>query len=728
MGHRLIFVANNEREVTVAGADAGSVTWDPMSQQSWDVDTLFLLDLEDEATRPSGDDGMIGANQQSGDPDDRPPWEGGTCVEVVPGRFRDGLRSTGDAWGYLRLPLDGLVPTDEFTLECWIATTVAWSDIGVPAAFLQLLTPTGASFSLQLTGAHLTVTYRHDHDPTAPVMQQISYAGGSSTPAGTWRSIAVTLHDAILRLYVDGELQGSATDAVPAAVWSDGLTGGGIEICGASGVAATGIAVSDLRISRRARVLGEQMITAPQTVTVDVASRTGDTINSELLGGLHGYAPIGGENAGDAAEEWLDDVLAVVRTDKLLSTTPIKAGAPDATHPTLGHSGDYSYDWQVVDRSLSYIVETLGARQIYVSLDATPSILGGSQPPYSGADLTSKRAAEAGFPTELPNDFAAFAAICGDLAHHVTVDLGLSAPYWGLWNEPDGGGTFWAGTAAQYRALYSVVAPAVKAIDPALQVGGGETAGFGSIDAWLIGLVEHCAVEDIPLDFVSWHAYTGDLGELATTVARVNRAADGAGINAPAHINGEWSVASGAAPSQPPIAAYPHSTNALAAGKLAAALIEAQRLGIARMIFADPTIGRIGRNARASRGLTWSGGPFATHHAMRLWAELAGHVVHTTTDTDPAIHAIASTDDDGRVTVLLASARYRRAAARTVRVHLPGVPDGNTATITVVDEQHASIEDSDSANLVPITKTVVASHVAVVMRSRSVVLVDVAPN
>jgi xylan 1,4-beta-xylosidase len=75
-----------------------------------------------------------------------------------------------------------------------------------------------------------------------------------------------------------------------------------------------------------------------------------------------------------------------------------------------------------------------------------------------------------------------------------------------VWNEPNLGYAFWAGTQADYFQLYKAAAVAVKAVSPQLKVGGPAT----SSTAWLPEFLAYCAQENAPLDFISTHVYAGD--------------------------------------------------------------------------------------------------------------------------------------------------------------------------------------------------------------------------
>lgn len=79
-----------------------------------------------------------------------------------------------------------------------------------------------------------------------------------------------------------------------------------------------------------------------------------------------------------------------------------------------------------------------------------------------------------------------------------------------VWNEPNLDG-FWEKAAqSAYFELYNVTARAIKAIDPALRVGGPSTAGA----AWVPEFLAHVKVSGASVDFVTTHTYGVDGGFL----------------------------------------------------------------------------------------------------------------------------------------------------------------------------------------------------------------------
>ncbi|BDG43638.1 GH39 family glycosyl hydrolase [Saccharococcus caldoxylosilyticus] len=75
-----------------------------------------------------------------------------------------------------------------------------------------------------------------------------------------------------------------------------------------------------------------------------------------------------------------------------------------------------------------------------------------------------------------------------------------------VWNEPNLV-NFWKDADKQeYFKLYKVTAAAVKSVHPDIQVGGPAICG-GSHE-WIVDFLNFCADENVPVDFVSRHAYT----------------------------------------------------------------------------------------------------------------------------------------------------------------------------------------------------------------------------
>lgn len=75
-----------------------------------------------------------------------------------------------------------------------------------------------------------------------------------------------------------------------------------------------------------------------------------------------------------------------------------------------------------------------------------------------------------------------------------------------VWNEPNLTNFWKDADQAAYFDLYAATAQAIKAVNPELQVGGPVISG-GS-DYWLRDFLKFVATEQLPLDFLSRHAYS----------------------------------------------------------------------------------------------------------------------------------------------------------------------------------------------------------------------------
>ncbi|MER5715419.1 xylan 1,4-beta-xylosidase [Streptomyces sp. NPDC002132] len=75
-----------------------------------------------------------------------------------------------------------------------------------------------------------------------------------------------------------------------------------------------------------------------------------------------------------------------------------------------------------------------------------------------------------------------------------------------VWNEPNLSDFWQSADEAAYHRLYEVTAHAVKEVDASLQVGG--PAISPGADDWLLRFAEFTERRDVPVDFVSKHAYT----------------------------------------------------------------------------------------------------------------------------------------------------------------------------------------------------------------------------
>lgn len=75
--------------------------------------------------------------------------------------------------------------------------------------------------------------------------------------------------------------------------------------------------------------------------------------------------------------------------------------------------------------------------------------------------------------------------------------------YFEFWNEPNLEGFWENADQAAYFEYYALTAGTIKAIDPALRVGGPSTAGA----AWVPEFLAYAEANDVPVDFITTHTY-----------------------------------------------------------------------------------------------------------------------------------------------------------------------------------------------------------------------------
>jgi xylan 1,4-beta-xylosidase len=75
--------------------------------------------------------------------------------------------------------------------------------------------------------------------------------------------------------------------------------------------------------------------------------------------------------------------------------------------------------------------------------------------------------------------------------------------YFEVWNEPNLSGFWEDADQKAYFALYDLTAKTIKAVDPALRVGGPSTAGA----AWVPEFLAHVKRSGAPIDFITTHTY-----------------------------------------------------------------------------------------------------------------------------------------------------------------------------------------------------------------------------
>ena len=108
---------------------------------------------------------------------------------------------------------------------------------------------------------------------------------------------------------------------------------------------------------------------------------------------------------------------------------------------------------------------------------------------------------------------AAWTALVDAFVRHVVARYGAAEVrswYFEFWNEPNLAGFWEKADQKAYFDYYGRTVRTIKAIDPALRVGGPSTAGAD----WVPEFLDYAAREKLPVDFVTTHTYGVDGGFL----------------------------------------------------------------------------------------------------------------------------------------------------------------------------------------------------------------------
>ncbi|HEY5810591.1 MAG TPA: hypothetical protein VIT67_21660 [Povalibacter sp.] len=176
----------------------------------------------------------------------------------------------------------------------------------------------------------------------------------------------------------------------------------------------------------------------------------------------------------------------------------------DIFHDALGTvrqvEGRTLYDWTKLDALYDQLLAK-GIRP-FVELGFTPQAMATSgQTIFYWKGNTSHPVPEA------------WRALVDAFVRHVRARYGeeeVRRWYFEVWNEPNLDGFWERADQKAYFELYERTARAIKAIDPSLRVGGPSTAGA----AWVPEFLAYAKEHDVPVDFVTTHAYGVDHGFL----------------------------------------------------------------------------------------------------------------------------------------------------------------------------------------------------------------------
>ena len=175
--------------------------------------------------------------------------------------------------------------------------------------------------------------------------------------------------------------------------------------------------------------------------------------------------------------------------------------------------GEPIYNWQYVDELYDYIIE-IGMTP-FVELSFLPRALATSKKTvfWWKGNVSKTKSQE-----KLDN-------LIKEFALHLTERYGeeeVKTWYFEVWNEPDHPSFFEGENSLEdYIKMYKGAYKAIKSVSEDYRVGGPSSSGRG----WTQKFIEKSAEDNIPLDFISTHAYNVDgfLDEFGTRQLKMNK-------------------------------------------------------------------------------------------------------------------------------------------------------------------------------------------------------------
>jgi xylan 1,4-beta-xylosidase len=296
--------------------------------------------------------------------------------------------------------------------------------------------------------------------------------------------------------------------------------------------------------------------------------------------------------------------------------------------------------------------------------------------------------------THPPPDFAKWADICCGIIRHCNHGWAggrrFGITHWEIWNEPDAGEPMWSGSLEQFLELYAVAAPAIKAFDPTLKIGGPAVARPKT--DFLATFVRFCRERRLPLDFLSWHTYTDSAEQIVQNARNARRELDAADFsNTESHLN-EWNLIDSAG--WPLLGrgirhacrdAFLRQRNEIGAGFAASVLIRMQTEPIEMMNYYDAQPHSLWCGLFDQFGV-----PQKTYRVFQAFGMLRSTPERLRLDAgeeDSRVAALAAGSPDGEsLTVLLA--REEREGEESVQLRLAGPRTYECCKYQVVDCEH----------------------------------------
>lgn len=577
-------------------------------------------------------------------------------------------------------PISGALPTDQFTIECYIYPIRA-DYTALPAGVSTFWDISSAAFGQRLLlyreGTRvLTVQLIVNHDSVA--IANLPLAIGDAPP-DIWVPATVTFDGALLSVILgsDGKrASGSIAPGTAIMPWGEAQStagGGGLTVNGSWPVTTPAdqrpFKVTAPRIRRYAPTPHSMVLTGHRntpTLLVDASAVPGESVAP--LGGM--FAQYAGWRVNQVNQRpsirgailWREasDGLRVVRIDHVFDKIGIS-----------GASAPYAYTWATLDEEMDAL-HAYGM-QFHVTLGYTPA---GYGPQYGP-----------------PRSASQFAHFCVSALQHWNARGYKVRPILSLWNEPDLS-SFWNGTFAQYSALWAAVRSAIAQSGLTnwqqlpYELGGPDGSALTTeVNGFHKQLVDYCAAKALPLPAVFHHEYGGDLCLFRMSIASFKRYLRSKGFATTEISVTEWNAEqallaqAGAVPASLANSFRPDIAHTQwHAAYCAAMLSEIRYSGCTLAIFTrmgvvDPVVA--GGAARFEGAMTSDSPPrpLPVYAVFRAFWQLNSGGAIPCTSNWPWLRGQATKTEDGRIAVFYSA--YRPAdseATNSVTIFLRGLP------------------------------------------------------
>ena len=245
------------------------------------------------------------------------------------------------------------------------------------------------------------------------------------------------------------------------------------------------------------------------SITVDASSSLGPYTPTYRFFGAdepnYAYYPDGRNLITELGK--LGEAQTYFRTHNLLTTgdsvPALKWGSTNIY--TEDADGNPIYNYTIVD----HILDTYLERNVkpYLQIGFMPEALAVKPDPYKFVfDAHAEYNTIYTGWSHPPKDYNKWADLVYNWVCHCVSRYGtheVSQWYFEVWNEPNI--PYWNGTQSEFFHLHSSAVNAVRRAFPFARVGGPEIAG-GPGDGWLYSFLNYAQTNNVPLDFISFHA------------------------------------------------------------------------------------------------------------------------------------------------------------------------------------------------------------------------------